>query len=533
MSTAFYPTNMRQQSASGYSNNSTLQNIPYVPWKGTGLYSNPVGITATHIRPLTNLDPGNIFPTGFGKARPIKHYRKGTVIPILLQNLETGSRGDVEKKLIAYNLNRAVKSSVGSSLGGGNGGTGLISQLIDMPGSFIVKDNGNQIIDRVLDTNLETAILLESEVKGINVDADCKTCNGVGLVSNWSPIKNLTEKPEPNVTNPILCCNQQRKAIARVLPTNTNIKKNYYQTNYMYLYNRCQTFQQRQFNFVQGPINYEIIKLFLTYPFVTARILEYTKPGDPLSISNFYVAQCNPNFIIQSSVEIGFISYLLKSLLNANFINKDEYNFLISANSTNVLQFFDQLKLFLDKEKYKLIIEYLYQLAADPYNGSPLSGPSNPKGCAQVIYKPNNPQFAKQGGVSSSTRILKLNVDTISTAAARQKTLGRTNINTAYAQSNNNSFIYKDKVPICQAQTFTGNPFFFQGQHQNKLICRNKSTGAEYHTYNSLNSGSAGNYIGATQSRGSGYSNKSAIGNTSYFDNLQYFGNNITRTLSA
>ena len=29
MSTAFYPTNMRRQSASGYSNNSTLENIPY------------------------------------------------------------------------------------------------------------------------------------------------------------------------------------------------------------------------------------------------------------------------------------------------------------------------------------------------------------------------------------------------------------------------------------------------------------------------------------------------------------------------
>ena len=39
------------------------------------------------------------------------------------------------------------------------------------------------------------------------------------------------------------------------------------------------------------------------------------------------------------------------------------------------------------------------------------------KGCSQVYYKPNNPQFANQGAVSSSTRILKLNVDTISTNA--------------------------------------------------------------------------------------------------------------------
>jgi hypothetical protein len=53
-----------------------------------------------------------------------------------------------------------------------------------------------------------------------------------------APINNLTEKPELNVENPLLCCNQQRKARQRVLPTSTNVKKNYYQTNYMYLYNR-------------------------------------------------------------------------------------------------------------------------------------------------------------------------------------------------------------------------------------------------------------------------------------------------------
>jgi hypothetical protein len=548
MSTAFYPTNMRQQSASGYSNGSTLENIPYVPWKGRGIFSNPVGVTATHIRPLTNLDPGNIFPTGFGKARPIKHYRKGTVIPILFNDIKYDPKnvGEyVESKLIAYNTNRAVKSSLGSSLGGGNGGTGLISQMIDMPGSFIVKDNGKTIYNEASDINtlnnnvigLEETLAIDSEVKGINVDTDCKTCNGVGIVSDWMPINNLTEKPQPNVTNPLLCCNQQRKAIQRVLPTNTNIKKDYFQTTYMYLYNRCQTFQQRQFNFIVGPIDKEIIKLFQTYPFVTAKIIEYTKPGDPLSISNYYVAQCNPNFTIETSVEIGFISYLSKSLLDVNFISKEEYDLLINRSISNVQLFVKSLQEILNEEQYKLVIEYLYQLAANPYNGSVISGPSNPRGCAQVIYKPNNPQFAKQGSVSSSTRTLKLNVDTISTAVARRKSLlgfnPNNSISLSYSDSQNNSFIYKDKVPACQAQTYIGNPFFLQGQHQNKLICRSKTTGAEYHTYNTVNSGSAGNYIGATQSGGSGYSNKVSIGNTHYFDNIKFFGNNIKRTLSA
>jgi hypothetical protein len=492
MSTAFYPTNMRQQPSGGYNSKSTLQNIPYISWKGSGVFSNPVGVTSTHIRPLTNKDYGNVFPTGFGLPRPIKHYRKGTVIPIHFLTVDPQNQLQyIEKNLIEYNVNRAVKSSIGSSLGGGNGGTGLISQMIDMPGSFIVKDNG---LSDISNNN-----------NGENIDNECKNCNGVGIVSDWMPINNLTEKPEPNVTNKVLCCNQQRKAYQRTLPTNTNIKKNYYQTQYMYLYNRCQTFKQRQFNFIVGPIDKQVLQLFQAYPFVTAKIIEYSKPGDPLSIANYYVAQCNPNFTVETSVEIGFINSLSRSLLDAGYITKAEYDTLIGQSPLSVQTFISSLQNILTTEQYKIVIEYMYQLAANPYNGSVVSGPSNPKGCAQVIYKPNNPQFAKQGGVSSSTRILKLNVDTITTAAYRQRKLrsgNPSNISTEmqYGFNPNVPYIYKDKVPSCQAQTYSGNPFFFQGQHQNKLICNTKTNGSEYQTYNSIYSHSAGNYIGATQS---------------------------------
>lgn len=491
MSTAFYPTNMRQQSASGYSNKSTLENIPYVSWKGTGLYSNPVGTTSSHIRPLTNNDPGNIFPTGFGLPRPLKQYRKGTVIPINFENItqmgDIDTKANIEKLLIAYNVNRSVKSSVASSLGGGNGGSGLISQMIDMPGSFIVKDN--KLTSNTLDG-------------GIKIDTECKNCQGVGIVSDWMPINNLTEKPQVNVTNPLLCCNQQRKAMQRVLPTNTNVKKNYFQTTGMYLYNRCQTFQQRQFNFISGPIDKKVEQLFMAYPFVTAKILEYSKPGDPLSIINMYVAQCNPNFTIEKSVEIGFINMLAKLLSDAGYISKDNYDNLNSILS--VENFIVSLQEILTVEQYQIVIDYLYQLAANPYNGSVISGPSNPKGCSQVYYKPNNPQFAKQGGVSSSTRILKLNVDTINTNAYKQRKLksgNPANIATAiqYGFNPNTPFIYKAKVPPCQPQTYIGNPFFFSGQHQNKLICNNKTDGSEYMTYNSVYQHSAGNDIGSTQ----------------------------------
>ena len=61
-----------------------------------------------------------------------------------------------------------------------------------------------------------------------------------------------------------------------------------------------------------------------------------------------------------------------------------------------------------------------------------------------MYYKPNNPQFAKQGGVSSSTRILKLNVDTISSASAAN-----------WCQPSVN----KLKIPPCQLSTYSGNPF--------------------------------------------------------------------------
>ena len=388
--------------------------------------------------------------------------------------------------------------------------------MIDMPGAFIVKENN----------------IKENALNGLNIDKECKNCNGVGIVSNWMPIKNLTEKPEPNVTNPVLCCNQQRKAIRRVLPTNTNIKKNYFQTTYMYLYNRCQTFQQRQFNFIVGPIDKKILNLFLAYPFVTAKIIEYSKPGDPLSIANFYVAQCNPNFTIEKAVEIEFINALSKSLLDVGYISPMEYDTLIKMFPLSVSTFITSLQGILTKEQYKIVIDYMYQLAANPYNGSVISGPSNPKGCAQVIYKPNNPQFAKQGGVSSSTRILKLNVDTITTSAYNQRKLKNgkgnpPNIATAiqYGFDTNVPYIYKDKVPPCQAQTYIGNPFFFQGQHQNKLICKTKTNGSEYHTYNSVNSFSAGNAIGSTQARGAGFSNKEGIGNANYFDNIHYSHN--------
>ena len=93
MSTAFYPQGMRSaMPASGYNHKSTYYNKQYLPWKGSGPFSNPVGTAAGHIRPLTNNDSGNVFRSGSFPSRtysntrvfiprPIKHFRKGRVIP--------------------------------------------------------------------------------------------------------------------------------------------------------------------------------------------------------------------------------------------------------------------------------------------------------------------------------------------------------------------------------------------------------------------------------------------------------------------
>jgi hypothetical protein len=356
---------------------SSLQNsnirIPRSSWKG----NNPVGVTSTHIRPLTNNDPNNFFPTGFGLPRPLKHYRRGTMIPIIL---------NPENSQLEYNINRAVKTTTQN----------VISQLIDKPGSFIVKNDNN-----------------------LN---DCKNCQGVGIVSGWYPINNLTENPEPNVTNKVLCCNQEKKALKRVLPASTLVKKNYYQTNNMYLYNRCQTFQQRQFNFVSGTIDENIFNIIKQHPFVSLKILEYAKPGSPLSLVYLYVAQCNPNSTIDKSIILYFINNVLESLLLQNIITEEEEQMIKQSNVQTISEFISILKNVTQNEN---ALTYLYNIASLPYYENVLT--STNKNCKRVYYKPNNPQFATQGGVSSSTRLLKLNVDTISRNASslKEQNLGK------------------------------------------------------------------------------------------------------------
>lgn len=371
MSSAFYPLGMKKY-------NNHVPQGGYVSWKGSGIFSNPVGVTSSNIRPLTNLDPGNVFPTGFGLPRPIKHYRKGRVVPYYNNFIIEGESdlAKAERLQIEYNTNRMVKSSYGASLSGGSGGMGILNQMIDRPGSYIVKLNTPEEIN-----NIE------------KLNKDCTTCQGFGIVANYYPNNSyLTNNPDKTTTNPPLCCNEEKKARKRVLPASTLLKKNYYTTLQQYRQNRCQTYEQRIFNFeTTNPYNIadDSFKGLIDKGAI--------KPGGPLSLLNMYVANCSPN-----------------------------------------------------SEMY----------------GDPIEGPSNPRGCKLVVYKPNNYQYAQQGAVSSSTRILKLDTTTIETnAASFKKSAVDTTINLNNGSIPTTPFILKQKVPSCNNPPIT--------QFQNKRACTN------------------------------------------------------------
>lgn len=216
-----------------HSHNRAIPSGGYKSGKGSGIYSNPVGMSTGNIRPLTNNDPSNSAPYKFGLPRPIKHYRNG------IQSNDT--------------FNQQVKSYTGNNH--------MVSRMIDYPGGVFFNNND------IMDGNLQT---------------ECATCPGVGVVSTYQPSANLTDNPTVVTQSNPFCCNAEYKSRKRVLPPNTLLKKKYYTTTSEYLYNRCNTFEQRQFNYLTSG-NVKSI------------------PGGPLATDNTYRANCNPNFVVISA----------------------------------------------------------------------------------------------------------------------------------------------------------------------------------------------------------------------------------------
>ena len=461
MSTAYFPLGMRSSMpASGYNHKSTNYNKQYVTWKGSGINSNPVGSAPGHIRPLTNNDSGNVFLTGFGLARPIKHYRKGRVIPcqpIPLEstsetNEENSSKINNEIELINYNLNRFVSSSKGTSLGGGFGGSGLLNEIQDKPGSYIVKLNTPNEINETIQSNI-----------------NCKTCEGISVVTNYSPNKIfLQENPEPNTQNSRWCCNDEKKAKRRAIYASTNLKKNYYTTSKQYLQNRCKTYDQKAFNFLSYQTNLDNSVYKSNAYYISTDGNKGPVPGSPLSLANTYLANCQPNAQIFDATENALISQMITIMFNAEILTQQEINNFNKLHINSISGFFTWINGLPEYQKVPAL-KVFTNFISNPYGGMPITGPSNQIGCQLVVYKPNNYQFAKQGAVDSSTRNLKLNVDTISTNAASIQNYNNTgqflvNANELYAGNNPNMMnLYKNKAPNCNTPT----PF----QYQNKKLC--------------------------------------------------------------
>ena len=475
MSSAVYPLGMNSMPASGYTHRSTYYNKQYIPWKGSGVNSFPVGTAPGHIRPLTNRDPGNNFPTGFGLARPIKHYRKGRVIPpqpiegvpnMIVNSPYSDTTLTIDQNsLINYNMNRYVKSSKGTSLGGGFGGSGLLNEMQDRPGAYIVKLNPTNEVDGVSQLN-----------------NNCNTCEGVGIVASYKPNNfNLLENPAPNTTNSKLCCNQEKNAKQRVIYASTNLKKNYYTTTKQYLQNRCKTYDQKAFNFLSYRTNGSNDTNNPYYYSVDGN--NGPTPGSPQALANTYLANCQLNTQLYEGTELALINQMLDIMLNENIITQAQYNEFQSSGINSIQGFFNWIQGLPESQKASAIVVFEVFIN-NPYSGMPLSGPTNPAGCQLTVYKPNNYQFAKQGAVSSSTRLLKLNVDTISTNAASIQNYNNTGqqlvtANQLYAgDANNYRNLLKNKAPTCNTPWPVN--FSQSGPFENKKFCRFQKQLPEY-----------------------------------------------------
>lgn len=419
MSTAVYPQGMKPLSSSGYAHHSTALNAQYIPWKGSGINQFPIGTAPGHIRPLTNNDPGNNFSTGFGLPRPIKHYRKGR--KLLFDSTDR-------------NIDRLVKSSTSIPLGGSSSSSGLLNDMIGAPGSYTVFMNSAQ-------------------------PAVQQQCNGIGIVASYKPNnRNLSDNPDATTTNPVWCCNPEYTAKQRVKYASTNLKKNYYTTTKQYLQNRCKTYEQKAFNFL---------------------LHSFPKPGSPLINSNTYLANCQSNLQLYEGSVNAFICQIISILINTHIITQLEAAAFYQTQLNTIDGLFAWIQQLPEDQQIPATVVFEVFIN-NPYTGITMAAPGF--GCQITTYKPNNYQYATQGAVSSSTRMLKLNVSTISSNAASLQQNNNTRppqLITANELHSGNSppimNLLKLKSPITCNQPWPLN-FSQSGKYQNKKMCSYPNT---------------------------------------------------------
>ena len=182
------------------------------------------------------------------------------------------------------------------------------------------------------------------------------------------------------------CFNAPLKARRRAMYACTKLKKDYCTTSAQYMYNRCKTFNQKSFNYLSGYTNEEDRASYLeTFPNASL------KPGAPLSQFNNYRGNCAPSCVAKEN------DTMVPVLIGCT-------NSMMPNMAANI----------------------------------------NAARCDNTMYKPNNSNYAKQGPVSSSERLLRLNVNTINKNVANIRELKKAG--TAYLQ--------KNKQPACNRENF-------------------------------------------------------------------------------
>ena len=169
---------------------------------------------------------------------------------------------------------------------------------------------------------------------------------------------------------------------------------------------------------------------------------------------------------------------MLGIMINENILTQADLTQFNETGINSIQGFFNWIQGLPESQKVPATVVFEVFIN-NTYWGIPPSGPSNPTGCQLTVYKPNNYQFAKQGAVSSSTRLLKLNVDTISTNAASIQNYNNTgpflvNANELYTGNNPNVMNLLKNKTIKQCNPQWPLNFYQSGQFQNKKFCTYK-----------------------------------------------------------
>jgi hypothetical protein len=163
----------------------------------------------------------------------------------------------------------------------------------------------------------------------------------------------------------------------------------------------------------------------------------------PQALTNMYFANCYPNAINTMNSQYVLMRQLVELTKNAGYLTNNDVSRLYNEKIVTLSGYYQFLSSGIEGNKTEAEIMF-NNFVTNPYSGVPFTGSTSTRGCKVVVYKPSNPQFATEGGVSSSTRLLKLTVDTLNKSIASQRIFKNTSVINPSGQPSI-PFIYKNK----------------------------------------------------------------------------------------